>query len=129
VSADNWKDVSVGTTGESVARDGEHIRVPLLLQDKSAINAIQSGTRELSCGYTCELEWRDGETPSGEKFQAVMYDIKGNHIALVDKARAGPSCRIGDEWTSIPEQPAPASKEPDMAEATLRTALVDGLEI
>ena len=60
VSAGNWKRHTVGMTGDSVARDGDHIRVPFTLMDKAAIDTVQAGKRELSCGYTCTIDWRPG---------------------------------------------------------------------
>jgi hypothetical protein len=55
VTADNWKKYSVGDLGEDVARDGEFVRVPLVMMDKAAINDYRDGKRELSLGYTCDL--------------------------------------------------------------------------
>src|SRR5690606_29290937 len=57
VSAENWKDHAVGFIGDEVARDGEFVRIPLMLADARAIADIEAGKRELSAGYTCELEW------------------------------------------------------------------------
>src|SRR5689334_10550909 len=132
VTADTWKSVAVGMTGDTVAKDGEYIRVPFLLMDSGAIQAIKSGKRELSCGYTSEIIWQDGETEDGQKYQAVMSAITGNHLAVVDKARAGPACKIGDNWTDPPPLHFPSTtSEPRivMADVQMRTVLHDGLEI
>lgn len=96
VSADNWKQHSVGYTEGKVARDGDYLEIGLMLADAAAVRAFDAGTRELSAGYTCELVWGDGITPTGEKYQATQRAIRGNHIAVVPQGRAGSHAKIGD---------------------------------
>lgn len=96
VTADNWKKYAVGHTGDTVARDGDYIRVPMMLSDGGAIKDFTDGKKELSLGYTSQLEWREGMTPQGEKYDAVQSGIRVNHLALVDAARGGPKLAIGD---------------------------------
>lgn len=134
VGAATWKSVAAGSIGGEVARDGEFVRVPLIVMDGSAIAQVQNGTQEISMGYRCRLEFADGVTPSGEPYQAIQRDIVINHAAIVPKGRAGPECRIGDG------RPAEADLEPaqktrnltgdrQMADVTLTTAVVDGITI
>ena len=106
VTADNWKKYAVGQTGDEVARDGEAIRVPLVLMDKAAIDDVMAGKRELSMGYTTKLEWQPGTTEDGQSYDAIQTRIRGNHLAIVDTARGGPTLRIGDK----PDGPLSASE-------------------
>ncbi len=96
VTAINWRDVAKGWSDGEVARDGEFIRVSMLLADADAIKAIEDGTRELSMGYDCSLDWTSGVSPSGEAYDAVQRGIRSNHIAVVPQARGGAELRIGD---------------------------------
>lgn len=96
VTAKNWRDLAIGQIGAEVARDGDFIRVPLVLMDAQAIEDYENGKRELSMGYSATLEWADGATPNGEPYDCIQRNIKNNHLALVDKARAGDEARIGD---------------------------------
>src|SRR5699024_8909814 len=96
VTAKNWRDLAIGQIGAEVARDGDFIRVPLVLMDAQAIEDYENGKRELSMGYSATLEWSDGVTPDGEAYDCIQRNIKNNHLALVDKARAGEQARIGD---------------------------------
>jgi hypothetical protein len=128
VDATTWREVSVGMTGDTIARDGDYIRLPFTLMDADAIQDVNEGKRQLSLGYTAEIEWTSGETPDGHHYDAIQRSICGNHLAVVDSARAGPTCRIGDGFTS----PAPTTVVKDnrnMAEPQLRTVMVDGLTI
>lgn len=98
VTADNWKDHAVGSTADEVRAEGIYVRVPLMVSDGATIAAIESGKRELSCGYSCDLDFTAGVTPSGMAYDAMQKNIRINHIAVVDHGRAGSECRIGDSW-------------------------------
>ena len=132
VTADNWKQFAVGQTADEVARDGQFIRVPLMVADAAAIKAIEDGKRELSAGYTCDLAWESGETASGEAYDAIQRNIKINHVAIVDRGRAGSQARIGDgagSWGARPViLPTAEMKGSPMAD-NLRKVLVDGLQV
>jgi hypothetical protein len=95
VTADNWKAHSRGAVMGAV-RDGEYLAFDLTIMDGEAIQAIDGGKRELSNGYACDLSFEDGVAPDGTKYQAVQRNIRGNHVALVDKGRAGSECVIRD---------------------------------
>lgn len=129
VDASNWKDLAVGTTGDGVLRDGEFLRIGLRITDKAAIKAIKSGKRELSVGYRSNIVWEDGVAPDGTPYQARQTNIKANHIAIVDAARAGSQARIGDasadNWGASPVNPG---KERRMTLKT-QTVVVDGLSV
>lgn len=96
VSSTNWRDVAKGWSDGEVARDGDFIRVSMLLADESTIKEIDAGTRELSMGYDCTLDWTPGKSPSGEAYDAIQRGIRSNHIAVVPQARGGTELRIGD---------------------------------
>lgn len=126
VDANNWKDLAKGEVStEAEWKDGK-LRLPLIVKDADAIAAIEGGTRELSAGYTCALDFTDGVTPEGEAYDAVQRSIRINHLAIVPRGRAGSECRIGDAdaWGASPL--SDAGKEVLM---TLRKIMVDGLEV
>lgn len=125
VGADTWRDVGVGEVGEEVARDGEFIRVPMLLRDAAAIAAVEAGTRELSMGYDAHVSLEDGTSPAGEHYDAVMSDFRMNHVAIVPRARGGKELRIGDDadkWGASPVTTADG-RRPVMAD-NLQTVVV-----
>ncbi|WP_072389856.1 DUF2213 domain-containing protein [Hyphomicrobium sp. CS1GBMeth3] len=128
VTADNWKQLSVGNVGGEVARDGGFVRVPLVLMDAQAIEAVKSGVREISMGYDVRLEFADGVTPNGQKYQAIQRDIRINHAALVERGRAGPACRIGDKGTPDAKSEREPATIGDQT-MTTRNITVDGITI
>jgi hypothetical protein len=97
VDASNWKEHSIGHSSGDVARDGDFLRVPLVLMDANAIQAAKNGTSQLSVGYGAKLKWEPGETPDGQLYDAMQTEIRANHIALVSKARGGDKLKIGDD--------------------------------
>lgn len=131
VTADNWKEHAVGQTGDEITGEGIFIRVPLMVSDGATIRLIEDGKRELSAGYSCELDWTSGKTPGGEAYDAVQKNIRINHVAIVDAGRAGKQVRIGDgtgKWGVAPILPT-IDKETSVMDVTLRTVAVDGLSV
>lgn len=89
-------DVARGHTSDEVLRDGEFVKIPMLVADQAAVDAIRGGTRELSIGYQCDLDFTAGTSPTGEAYDARQVNITIDHVAIVPLGRAGPDCRIGD---------------------------------
>lgn len=105
VSPDNFRDEAVGHLGSEVIRDGEFVRVPMVVMDGKAIASIEnSDAREISMGYDCELVMEPGVTADGRAYDAYQKNIRINHCAIVPAGRAGPQCRIGDQSRSNPEK-------------------------
>jgi len=96
VTSENWRDNAVGYIGDEILRDGDFVRVPLHLMDAKAVREVKSGRSQLSVGYTAELQWGDGVTPSGEPYNVKQTAIRANHVAITHTARGGPLLRMGD---------------------------------
>jgi hypothetical protein len=97
VGPESWNSLSVGTVtnvrrGEGIESD--YLFADLLITSKSAIDEVQSGLREVSCGYEADYEQL-------EPGRGVQRNIVGNHVALVERGRCGPRCAIGDEDMTI----------------------------
>ncbi|WP_148934667.1 DUF2213 domain-containing protein, partial [Escherichia coli] len=59
-----------------------------------------------SAGYRCIVDWTAGLTDAGEPYDAVQRKIRINHVAFVDRGRAGAECRIGDDANTLPSPEA-----------------------
>lgn len=103
VDAENAKEYSVGMSGPEITQDGDYVSAMLIVTDAEAIKNIESGKVELSNGYTSDVDWTPGISPEGEQYDAIQRNIKGNHIAIVERGRAGPSCKVADNQPSIEE--------------------------
>ena len=70
----------------------------LHIHDRDLIDAIQNGKREISCGYECDYVKNEDGTYS-QKY------IRGNHVAVVDRGRAGKRAAILDSDKTKAEKP------------------------
>lgn len=104
VNSKNFRDYGVGFSGPEVTRDGMFAKTVLQVTDETAIKNIESGKVELSNGYTADIDWTPGVTPDGEQYDAVQRNIKGNHIAIVERGRAGPACRVADNLPNLGDE-------------------------
>lgn len=116
-AADAKRDVWVGTTGSNAAFDGTYLNNSLAIWHGDGIKVIEDEKqKELSCGYRYTPDMTPGVW-QGQKYDGVMRNIIGNHVALVEQGRAGPDVMVGDH---LP-------KELQMPKATInlpsRTAL------
>jgi hypothetical protein len=112
VDKTTWGKVAKGFSGNEVVRDGEFVRVPLMLTDSAAIDAYENGVRELSVGYLTDLDWTPGTTPKGERFDGVQREIRTNHHALVPVARGGGNLTFGDaDSLTCPNCGAPVQED------------------
>jgi hypothetical protein len=108
------KSYTVGMTGENVVKDGDHVRASLCIYDAETVAALDAGKVELSCGYMVDVIHTPGITPTGEKYDAIQRNIRGNHVAIVDTGRAGPTARVrmdGDTECAIMVKPATRTDE------------------
>lgn len=97
VSAETYKKYSVGQVVSAGTQDGDFVQVDLLVKDSQSISSVFSGKVELSAGYYADYVPEQGTAPSGESYEFVQRNIVINHVALVDKARAGHGAKIFDQ--------------------------------
>jgi len=69
---------------------------PLIIKDAEAIKAVENGKASLSAGYEAEYHHEPGHTADGTPYEFVQRNIRINHVALVDRARAGAEAKLLD---------------------------------
>jgi uncharacterized protein len=97
VSADTYKKLTVGHVRGLGVQDGDFVFADLIVKDAEAIKKIETGKVQLSAGYTAEYVHSPGVTDDGQEYEFIQRDIRINHVALVDKARAGAMARVFDK--------------------------------
>jgi hypothetical protein len=95
ITSINWRQLAVGDLHD-VAADGRYLTARVIVRDKSAIDKVNSGKSQLSCGYLFDADMTPGTSPEGEAFDGIQRRIRGNHVAIVDVGRAGREVRIAD---------------------------------
>ncbi|MCX5614431.1 DUF2213 domain-containing protein [Bombella saccharophila] len=90
------RELTVGATMDNARFEAPYLMVGMVIFDGPTIQRIQSGEqRELSCGYNYEADMTPGQY-EGKPYDGRMINIRGNHVALVEKGRAGPDVLVND---------------------------------
>jgi len=122
VTAANFKKLTIGTILGAGKQDGDNVTASIIIQDADAIlKAEKGGVRDLSLGYSVDLEDTPGEY-NGEKYDAVQRNIRVNHLALVPKGRAGNARLNLDRFDAV------ALTEDVMSDKLGRVRLDNGIE-
>jgi hypothetical protein len=108
VTSDNADKLQVGSLGDNPSwtkewhdrswdevTDGINCAIDMIVTKKDAIDAILNGKQALSMGYTCDLEQaQPNATWCGIEYDFIQRNIRYNHCAIVDSARAGDNAKI-----------------------------------
>lgn len=114
-AANPRRDLVVGTTGNEATFDAPYLMNSLVIWDGDAIDRIKTGEqRELSSAYRYKADMTPGEY-EGEKYDGVMRDIVGSHVAVVPSGRAGPDVLVADAQLENPNmKKIPKNKQDDL---------------
>lgn len=108
VTVDNADKLQVGSLGDNPTRttqwhnnpyneitDGINCAIDMVITKKDAVDAVLNGKNALSMGYTCDLDMAEpGSTWCGVEYDFIQRNIRYNHCAIVDSARAGDNAKI-----------------------------------
>ena len=79
---------------QNVRRDGDYIVADLYINDANLANEVRNNVkREVSCGYLCNY------VPDGTGYKQSR--IRGNHLAIVPRGRAGRDVAIHDATPEV----------------------------
>ena len=101
IGPDDVKTYEMGHAQNVRRGDGEweeYTLADLHIHDRELIDAVQSGKREISCGYECEY------VPNGDGTY-TQRNIRGNHVAVVERGRAGKRAAIVDSDKKKAKEP------------------------
>lgn len=104
VTANNAVAFERGTVMTTARRDGDHVAVDMQIKDAGLIRKVKAGKVELSSGYVIKLDATPGVHPLYGRYDARQYDIRVNHVAVVDVGRAGPTARIRTDSADSPAE-------------------------
>jgi hypothetical protein len=92
----NIQKYMVGAVHDQVEEVDDFVRTKLTVYRKDAIDAIDAGNDEVSCGYKAVFEECPGSVdPEFGPYDLKQTNIRYNHLAVgIDEGRGGPSVRI-----------------------------------
>ena len=91
IDKNNVKKEIVGTILSEGYQDGDNVRCKVVIHDIDSVK--RTPYRELSLGYSLDLIEEPGEW-NGEPYDAIQTNIRINHLAIVDNARAGEKAHL-----------------------------------
>lgn len=91
VDKGNVEQEGIGTILSKGYQDGDDVRAKIIIHDTDAMKDCD--LKELSLGYNLELDETPGEW-EGQPYDAIQTNIRINHLALVENARAGKQARL-----------------------------------
>lgn len=98
----------IGPIGREQGKDVEYVTSEIQATHQDTIAAIDDGRDQLSLGYLCDIEYSPGTHPIWGEYDAIQRNIRINHVARVDRGRAGPEVRVRfdaqEVIVSTPEQ-------------------------
>lgn len=99
------KDIRIGAVGTRAYFDGHYLGNDLSFQDQAGIDAAtKDEIKEISASYRFRADMTPG-VYEGQPYDGVMRDIKGNHIAIVKKGRAGADVVVNDSAEALNNKP------------------------
>ena len=120
VTAGNAAQVApVGSVLSAGRQDGNNIVADIVIYN------LDTKARELSCGYTLDLDETPGTTPEGEHYDAIQRNIVYNHLAICNRGRAGVA-RLNMDGSQVIDEENP-KEDKKMAEMT-KVRLDSGIE-
>lgn len=130
VDASTAKLLQVGSVFK-VDNDPYKVYCDIMITDAQAVADVKAGKRELSCGYDCEVEEAAG-VHGGVGYNRIQRNIRYNHVALVDKARAGDDARLRMDGAGVMMNSVMGTGKTStttQGEPTMITRKIDGQEV
>jgi len=132
----------VGVLGNNPSEPGDgtsdnySLSIDMIIHDAKTVQEIRQGKRQLSVGYTADLEKADvGALWCGQPYDYIQRNLIANHTAIVDRGRAGEMASIrldcADAHIQIEEndQSLTGVKQEDgMADDMFKSVKLDGVE-
>lgn len=100
VTIENYQKYAKGMSHTDSRIEDLKVYVSLTITDRELIQKIHDGKNEISIGFMSDVVAETG-TYNGQNYEYVQRNIEINHIAIVEKGRAGPEVAIradSDAW-------------------------------
>ena len=85
VTKDSHTHAIIGTVLTEGERADKNVVAEVVIHSPNRMGA----KRELSLGYKVDMDETSGVSPEGEKYDAIQRNIRINHLAVVERGRAG----------------------------------------
>lgn len=110
----------VGWVGDTIEIDTIYLKGFVTVADATAIDDVESGKKEVSCGYLADVVDEKGFY-NGEEYNCRQTNIVYNHVSLVKKGRAGSNVKLqlDSDQIQLIDETNKTSEEEEMAKIKL----------
>lgn len=127
VNRNNATELMKGLTANNAHVDGDKLKVDMTITDPALIKEVQNGKQELSIGFSTDVSPTKGSF-EGTKYDCAQKNIQINHVAVVERGRAGHSVRLtGDSAEMVIDSANDESEDTNSMETT--TIRLDGANV
>lgn len=127
VDSKTAKELTIGMTGETVNHDETFVDVSVAITTNDGISSVEAGRKELSLGYTYERDETPG-TYENMDYDYIQRNIRYNHLAIVDRGRAGKKVRLQIATDGIETVETIPDKKPQRSMSMPVKINLDGIE-
>ncbi len=94
VTPENYKKYVKGALGDTITVQDGHLCASETMFDADLLRKVENGEKvEVSIGFELDIDPTPGEL-NGERYDCAQRNIRINHVAHVDKGRAGETVRV-----------------------------------
>lgn len=93
---------------EEAPEQGAYAKVRIAVRKRDAQDAIAAGVHELSPGYDAEIDPTPGVHPIFGAYDSRQVRRVVNHLAIVDRARGGPTVALRVDSADAEQVPSPS---------------------
>lgn len=128
VTAESYRTLARGHAHDDVGAEADrYVVATLAVNDASLARMVLDGERrDVSAGYTCEVEPTPGVSPEGEPYDGIQRRIRFNHVALGPRGwgRSGTDVGLRMDGAAFEVRRDIAAGEP----TTMRKIKIKGVE-
>jgi len=131
ITVDTYRGNARGNVVEgSITQAPPLLEADLTIQDSELLSDIEARIRvQVSAGYGCVIDYTPGISPEGEPYDQAQTQIEYNHVAIVQKGRAGDNVclRLDSAGNFIGQSSAAETDQPEGYNA-MKSIRIDGVE-
>lgn len=124
VTRNNAKSLMKGFTATNAHVDGDKVKVDLTITDPDLIKEVNDGKQELSIGFSTKVSPQKGNY-KGMAYDCAQKNIQINHVAVVERGRAGHSVRLTGDSAEMVVDESEEQETMDMTKIRLDGADTD----
>ena len=131
VTAQNFKELSIGHVDGPARSTEQFVEADLAIDEAPLVQEVERGNlKEVSAGYSVDLDETPGVTPDGIKYDAVQRNIRFNHVALGPPGwgRSGPEVSLRVDSKDAKCSPLHGGEAQNQEDKIMKMIKIDGVD-